>query len=83
MPTSTIREKNPLLYTDPDNIYALPISILPNGGIYERTDRNMFKWDMRASISYNDVFNDDHIVNFYGGMETNSVDRHSTWLRGW
>ena len=83
MPTSTIREKNPLLYTDPDNIYALPISILPNGGIYERTDRNMFKWDMRASISYNDVFNDDHIVNFYGGMETNSVDRHSTWFRGW
>ena len=83
MPTSTIREKNPLRYTDPDNIYALPISILPNGGIYERTDRNMFKWDMRASISYNDVFNDDHIVNFYGGMETNSVDRHSTWFRGW
>ncbi len=83
MPTSTIREKNPLLYTDPDNIYALPISILPNGGIYERTDRNMFKWDMRASVSYNDVFNDDHIVNFYGGMETNSVDRHSTWFRGW
>ena len=83
MPTSTIREKNPLLYTDPDNIYALPISILPNGGIYERTDRNMFKWDMRASLSYNDVFKDDHIVNFYAGMETNSVDRHSTWFRGW
>lgn len=83
MPTSTIREKNPLLYTDPDNIYALPISILPNGGIYERTDRNMFKWDMRAAVSYNDVYNDDHIFNFYGGMETNSVDRHSTWFRGW
>lgn len=83
MPTSTIREKNPLLYTDPDNIYALPISILPNGGIYERTDRSMFKWDMRASISYNDVFHEDHIFNFYGGMETNSVDRHSTWFRGW
>ena len=83
MPTSTIREKNRLLYTDPDNIYALPISILPNGGIYERTDRNMFKWDVRASVSYNDVFNEKHIVNFYGGMETNSVDRHSTWFRGW
>ena len=83
MPTSTIREKNPLLYTDPDNIYALPISILPNGGIYERTDRSMFKWDMRASVSYNDVFHEDHIFNFYGGMETNSVDRHSTWFRGW
>ena len=83
MSTSTIRKNNPLLYTDPDNIYALPVSILPQGGIYERTDNNMFGWDMRASVSYNDVFNEDHIVNFYGGMETNSVDRHSTWFRGW
>ena len=83
MSTSTIRKKNPLLYTDPDNIYALPVSILPQGGIYERTDNRMFGWDMRASVSYNDVFNEDHIVNFYGGMETNSVDRHSTWFRGW
>src|SRR3712207_7034833 len=31
----------------------------------------------------NDVFNNDHIVNFYGGLETNSNDRHRTWFRGW
>ena len=83
MPTSAIRDRNPLLYTDPDNIYALPVTILPQGGIYERTDNSMFEWDMRASVSYNDVFNKDHIVNFYGGMETNSIDRHSSWFRGW
>ena len=83
MGTSTIRDKNPLLYTDPDDIYALPISVLPNGGIYERTDNRLFGWDMRASVSYNDVFNEDHIVNLYAGMETNSNDRHSTWFRGW
>lgn len=83
MPTSAIRDRNPLLYTDPDNIYALPVTILPQGGIYERTDNSMFEWDMRASVSYNDVFNEDHIVNFYGGMETNSIDRHSSWFRGW
>ena len=83
MPTSAIRDRNPLLYTDPDNIYALPVTILPQGGIYERTDNSMFEWDMRASVSYNDVFHEDHIVNFYGGMETNSIDRHSSWFRGW
>ena len=83
MSTSTIRKNNPLLYTDPDNVYALPVTILPQGGIYERTDNNMFEWDMRASVSYNDVYNEDHIVNFYGGMETNSIDRHSSWFRGW
>ncbi|MBQ9363198.1 MAG: SusC/RagA family TonB-linked outer membrane protein, partial [Bacteroidaceae bacterium] len=84
MGTSTIRKNNKYLYTDPDNIYALPISILPNGGIQERTDNRMLGYDMRASVSYNDAFNDDmHIINLYGGMETNSVDRHATWFRGW
>lgn len=83
MPTSAIRDKNPFLYNDPDQPYTLPISILPNGGIYERADRGMFKWDMRASARYNDVFAEKHIVNFYAGMETNSVNRHSTWFRGW
>ncbi|MDE6117361.1 MAG: SusC/RagA family TonB-linked outer membrane protein, partial [Duncaniella sp.] len=83
MPTSAIRDKNPFLYTDPDDMFALPVSILPNGGIYERTDRNMFKWDMRAAARYNDVFNESHILNLYAGMETNSVNRHSTWFRGW
>ena len=83
MGTSTIRDRNPLLYTDPDDIYALPISILPNGGIYERTNNSMIGKDFRATLSYNDVFNEDHIANFYAGMETNLIDRHSNWFRGW
>ncbi|MBR1448874.1 MAG: SusC/RagA family TonB-linked outer membrane protein [Prevotella sp.] len=83
MGTSTIRNANRYLYTDPDNIYALPISVLPYGGIYERTDNRMFGYDFRASAQYNDVFNEDHIVNLYGGMETNAVDRQRTWFRGW
>lgn len=83
MGNSTIRNNNPLLYRDPDDIYALKISILPNGGIYNRTDNDMFGWDTRLSMSYNDVFHNDHIVNFYGGMETNSVNRRTTWFRGY
>ena len=83
MGNSHIRDNNALLYTDPDNIYALPISILPQGGIYERENHDMFGWDFRASAAYNNVFADKHIVNLYGGVETNSVDRHATWFRGW
>lgn len=83
MPTSVIRDANSLLYKDPDNIYALPVTVLPNGGIYNRTDNSMFGWDMRASVNYHDTFAGQHIVNFYGGMETNSVNRRSTWFRGW
>ena len=83
MDTSTIRNSNRYLYTDPDNIYALPVSVLPEGGILERTDNSMFGYDFRASASYNDVFNDIHIVNAYAGMEVNYVDRHATWNRDW
>ncbi len=83
MPTSTIRSNNPFLYTDPDNPYALPITVLPNGGIYNKTTNKMSAWDFRATASYNDVFANDHIVNLYGGMEVNNIDRTYDWFRGW
>ena len=83
MGTSTIRSRNPFLYTDPDNIYALPISVLPNGGIYERTTNDMFNWNFRATAQYNDVYNEIHILNLYAGMEVNSIKRTSNWFRGW
>lgn len=83
MPTATIRDKNPFLYKDPDNIYAFPISVLPNGGIYNKTTNRMNSWTMRATASYNDEYAGQHIVNLYGGMELNSVDRTRDWFRGW
>lgn len=83
MPTTIIRDKNPFLYTNPDDQYAIPVTVLPDGGIYERNDYSMLAYDFRATASYNNVFNDDHIVNLFGGMEVNSLDRHTTWFRGW
>lgn len=83
MGTSTIRDKNPFLYRDPENLTALPVTVMPYGGIMERTDNRMFGFDFRATAAYNNVFAEDHIVNLYGGLETNSYDRHKTWFRGW
>ena len=83
MGNSTIQKNNNYLYTNPDDIYSLPVTILPNGGILDRTDNRMFGYDFRASAAYNDVYNEDHIVNLYGAMEVNSVERHATWFRGW
>ena len=83
MPTTTIRDSNPFLYTDPDNPYALPITVLPDGGIYERTDFRMMSYDFRATASYNKEFNGTHIMNLFGGMELNQVERQQTWFRGW
>ena len=82
-PTSQVRDNNTYLYTDPDDPFALPEIILPYGGIYELNLNKMFGWDFRATASYNDTYAYDHIVNFYGGMETNSIDREAVWFRGW
>ena len=83
MSTASIRDANPFLYTDPENPYAFPISVLPVGGIYERTDNSMDGWDLRATASYNNTFGGDHTVSLFGGTEVNSLDRHSIWFRGW
>ncbi len=84
MSTTTIRDNNTYLYTDPDDIFAVPVTILPNGGILDRNDNSMFGYDFRATFDYRDAFaNDTHIVSLYGGLELNSVKRHATWFRGW
>ena len=83
MGNTKIRDNNQYLYTDPENPYAQPISILPNGGIMNKNTNKMSAWDFRLTAAYNDVYANDHIVNLYGGMEVNSIDRTADWFRGW
>lgn len=82
MDDATMRDANPWLYTDPDNVNSLPVTVLPVGGFYRETKYSMSSYDFRATASYNDVFNEDHIFNFFGGMELNAVDRKKTWFNG-
>ena len=82
MDDATIRDANPWLYTDPDVSNALPVSVLPVGGFYRETKYGMNSYDFRATASYNDVFNENHIFNFFGGMELNATDRTQTWFQG-
>ena len=83
MSTTTIRDSNSFLYTDPDVMFAVPESILPVGGIYQRTDNKMNGWDARVSANYSQTFGRIHQVNAYAGAEVNSIDRHEVWFRGW
>lgn len=82
MGTSTIRDANSYLYTDPDNPYALPITILPYGGIYKRTDHSLGSFNARSTVRFNRDFGP-HIISFNGGAEISSTRRHTTWFRGW
>ena len=83
MSTPAIRDANPFLYKDPENLYGYKYSVLPVGGIYERSENSMDGWDLRATANYSKTFGTDHTVNLFGGAEVNSLDRHSTWFRGW
>lgn len=82
MDDATILYGNQRLYTDPDVPNSLPFSVLPNGGFYRETKYKMNSWDFRATASYNDVYNNDHIVNLFGGMEVNNTDRNRSYFNG-
>ena len=82
---NTIRELNKYLYEDPDDPLALPISVLPKGGIYDLTEYSLLSYDFRGTISYNRDLgpNGDHILSLFGGGELNNTDRQYNWFRGW
>ena len=83
MDDATMRDNNPWLYGDPDVENSLKVSVLPYGGFYRQTKYKMNSWDFRATAQYNDAFlNDTHIINLFGGMEVNNVERSKTFFNG-
>ena len=82
MDDATMAKANPWLYTDPDKVNSLPISVLPVGGFFRETKYKMNSWDFRATASYNDEYNGQHILNLFGGMEMNNVERRRTFFHG-
>ena len=84
MGNSIIRDANSVrLYTDPDELYSLPMTILPEGGMYKRTDKKMLDYNFRATANYTHTFNKIHFTNLFGGMETTSIERTTSWFNGW
>ncbi len=70
-----VRENNGNLYRDPDNITGVPVTVLPKGGFYNRTDNKLLNYYFRAMANYNNLFNDFHNVNLLVGMELKSAER--------
>ncbi len=80
---ATIRDINPYLYTDPDNPNALPVSILPKGGIYYNDTYTVSQYDFRGTATYNKVWNNEHIFNALVGLEVNNTERTALNYTGW
>ena len=70
-----IMYSNKYLYTNPDIPNALPMSVMPTGGIYIRNDYEVKQLDFRGTIQYNKVWNEEmHNFTAFAGMEANRSD---------
>ncbi len=83
MSDAVIQQNNPFLYDDPDQLNQLPVTILPNGGIFEKREYRSPSYTIRNTLTWNHEFNQTHLVNLYGGMEITQVRRSNDWFRGW
>lgn len=83
MDDATIRDENDLLYDDPDLSYDLPISILPEGGIYKRNDYKMLGVDFRGTMTWTHLFGEKHLTSLFAGMEVNNLERSNSYFQGW
>ena len=72
---ATVRNENVFLYTNPDDLTAQPISVLPNGGFLRKFTNEMTSYNVRNSVNYRNTFNEKHEVEGFFGTELRSLDR--------
>ncbi|WP_163401180.1 SusC/RagA family TonB-linked outer membrane protein [Flavobacterium fluviatile] len=72
---TTVRNDNVFLYTDPDDLTAQPISVLPNGGFLRKFTNELTSYNIRNSVNYRNTFNEKHEVEGFFGTELRSLDR--------
>lgn len=80
--TYEIAKSNKHLFQDNEVPNSLPYVILPKGGFYNRSDNNMLNYYLRNTLNYNNIFDEDHIVNAMVGQEIKSTDRKSSFFDG-
>ncbi|GHT38755.1 SusC/RagA family TonB-linked outer membrane protein [Bacteroidia bacterium] len=66
---ASIRFRNPYLYSNPDHPYALPVSLLPDGGIYHKTENQLNSNNLRASVDWKPVIGKNQNIHFLAGTE--------------
>ena len=70
-------------YTDPDEPSALPVTVLPKGGILFHDVNSMSQFHLRAQAQYNKSFNEKHLINLLAGFELSKIERHAESFEGW
>ncbi|MDR1274695.1 MAG: SusC/RagA family TonB-linked outer membrane protein [Odoribacteraceae bacterium] len=79
---ATIRGANSYLYADPEIPGSVPVSVLPQGGFYNRTDNRLMNTYFRAMTNYTASASDLHMYNLTAGMEVRKADRRESYSNG-
>ena len=80
---SDVINNNRFLYKDPEQVNSYPQVVLPAGGFYDTEDDILRNYYVRFTGNYNNVFDEDHIVNMMMGGEIKSADRSNRWANGY
>ncbi|WP_440120452.1 SusC/RagA family TonB-linked outer membrane protein [Tenacibaculum sp. Ill] len=81
--STVLRDDNIFLYQDPTDPDALPVAVLPNGGIYFKNDDYLTTFYARNSFKYDNTFNEKHNFNALLGQEIRFVNRNSDRFTGY
>jgi TonB-linked SusC/RagA family outer membrane protein len=80
---TTVRNSNGNLYKNPDNPEAEAVVVMPYGGLYNRSNRTLWSYDVRGSFYYNKQFDDNNRVSAVAGMQVRAADRQSSSSYGY
>ncbi|MBT1689123.1 SusC/RagA family TonB-linked outer membrane protein [Dawidia soli] len=80
---TVIRDANIFLWNDPDNPTRPPVVVLPEGGLYFRTDNFLRNYYIRNSLTFKETFNTRHEFDAFIGQEVRFVDREETAFEGY
>ena len=81
--TTIIRDNNIFLYTNPDDPNDTPVSVLPEGGIYNKNDNYLTTYYLRNSFSYDNLIREKHQFNALLGQELRYIDRNNNRFTGY
>lgn len=82
MYNSIVRDANNYLYVDPDDPNALPETVLPKGGFYNRVENSLKSFSFRQNLEYSKALKADHNISFIAGQEVRYADRQNSFNKG-
>lgn len=80
---STIRGLNRFLYLDRDNPDVEKISVLPQGGFYNRTEDELTNYNVRSMVTYKKKLGSKHSLDVLAGQEVKYTNRQNAYNYGY